>query len=73
MTRRRGAGEGTITRRADGRWVGAVQIGTDENGKRLRRWVYGLTRGEAVEQRLLSPQGSIPRSCKSGSGTPASR
>jgi len=62
MSRRRGAGEGTISRRADGRWVGAVQVGTNENGRRIRQWVYGRTRGEVVakvdERRRVVAQGA---------------
>lgn len=48
MTRRRGNGEGTITRRKDGRWEGryTVRTGTD-----LKREVlYGRTRSEVAEK-----------------------
>jgi integrase len=47
---RRGAGEGSIFKRADGLWVGKVQVGVDENGKRLRRTVYGKTRAAVLEK-----------------------
>lgn len=47
-SRRRGAGEGSVYRRADGIWVGALLIGHDENGRRRRRVVYGKTRTEAA-------------------------
>jgi integrase len=46
--RRRGQGEGSIYKRADGHWTGAVQVGVDENGKRRRRTVYGRTRAEVI-------------------------
>ncbi len=62
--RRRGAGEGSIFRRADGRWVGTVQVGVDENGKRRRRTVYGRTRTDVLrkvdEIRQQIAQGTIP-------------
>ena len=46
-SRRRGQNEGTIHRRNDGRWAGAVSLGW-RNGKRLRRQVYGRTRADVV-------------------------
>jgi integrase len=50
---RRGGGEGSIYRRADGRWVCAIDLGY-ANGKRRRRVVYGRTRQEvAAELRRL--------------------
>jgi integrase len=49
--RRRARGEGSVYRRAsDGLWVGSVDLGRKENGKRDRRPVYGRTRAEAVEK-----------------------
>jgi integrase len=45
--RRRGSGEGTIYRRADGKWVAMLDLGW-ENGKRRRRAVYGKTRAEVA-------------------------
>ena len=48
MTRQRGAGEGSIYRRADGRWVGAAHLGYVA-GKRRRKVVYGKTRREVQE------------------------
>ena len=46
--RRRGQGEGSIYKRADGHWTASVQVAVDENGKRHRRTVYGRTRAEVV-------------------------
>lgn len=43
--KRRGNGEGTITRRKDGRWEGRISLGYD-GGKRLRKSVFGKTRRE---------------------------
>jgi len=41
MSRRRGNGEGSISQRKDGSWMGRVRL---PNGK--RKYVYGRTRGE---------------------------
>lgn len=46
--RRRGHGEGGIYQRADGRWVGAVDLGW-QDGKRKRKVVYGKTRAEVSQ------------------------
>lgn len=43
--KRRGAGEGSIFQRKDGRWQGELFIGIVA-GKRTRKTVYGLTQGE---------------------------
>jgi integrase len=50
----RGKGEGTISKRADGRWCGAIDLGT-VNGKRQRKWVYGDTK-RAVAEKLRDLQ-----------------
>lgn len=42
---RRGSGEGSIYRRADGKWAGAVSLGA-----RRRKVVYGATRVEVAEK-----------------------
>lgn len=46
---RRGAGEGTIYRRNDGRWEASVHLGY-MNGKRRRRSIYGKTRREVQDK-----------------------
>ncbi len=51
MAKRRGANEGSIYRRRDGRWTAALSIGTDETGNQRRRAFYGRTRKE-VEEKL---------------------
>lgn len=47
-TKQRGNGEGTIVKRADGRWCAAVHLGY-ENGKRKRKYLYGKTRREVKD------------------------
>jgi integrase len=47
--RRRGAGEGCISQRKDGRWVGVLDLGW-QDGKRRRKSVYGKTRAEAARK-----------------------
>ncbi len=44
-SKRRGAGEGSIYRRADGKWTASVNLGW-EGGKRRRRVVYGRSQAE---------------------------
>jgi len=43
--RKRGQGEGSIYKRKDGRWVGAVNLGY-QNGSLKRKYYYGETRAE---------------------------
>src|SRR4051812_27975979 len=57
MTRRRGAGEGSIHKRSDGRWAGVVDLGW-RDGKRRRKYVYGPTRA-AVSTRLRTVQQQV--------------
>ncbi|MDD4576296.1 MAG: tyrosine-type recombinase/integrase [Bacteroidales bacterium] len=45
---RRGNNEGCITQRVDGRWIGQIVVGHDENGKRIRKSFYGKTRSEVA-------------------------
>jgi len=48
---RRGNREGTICRRKDGRWCGAVTLGYDPKaGKPIRKFFYGRTRQEVAEK-----------------------
>jgi integrase len=49
MSRRRSNGEDSIYRDGD-RWRGAVSLGYDEHGNRVRKKVSGRTRAEAVEK-----------------------
>jgi integrase len=61
---RRGHGEGTISKRRDGRWEARVDLGWFD-GKRVRRTFYGVTRAEAAEKlrkalELVKGQAQIP-------------
>ncbi|MBA3639356.1 MAG: hypothetical protein M3541_16930 [Acidobacteriota bacterium] len=62
MSRRRGHGEGSISQRADGRWMARVDLGY-QNGKRRRKTVYGRTRKAVADQlpRILqaAQQGNV--------------
>ena len=58
MTKRRGAGEGSIFRRKDGLWVGSLTVGYDEKGRRRRRDIYGKRRADvALKLREVQAQG----------------
>lgn len=64
MSKRRGAGEGSIYQRKDGRWVGEIFLGW-EDGKRRRKFVYARTRRAAAEkmaevQRLVAAGLPVP-------------
>ena len=49
MAGRRGNGEGAVYQRAsDGRWLGAVVVGYDPEGRPRRKTVSARTRSEAV-------------------------
>lgn len=50
MPRKRGNGEGSLRQRADGRWSVTFTLGCDNNGKQLRKTVYGKTQKEAIEK-----------------------
>ena len=45
----RGAGEGTIYQRSDGRWEAKVDVGW-QGGRRRRKSIYGQTRREVHEK-----------------------
>lgn len=50
---RRGANEGTVFRRKDGRWVAIVSVGY-EGGRRDRKSFYGRTRAEVVAKKTTA-------------------
>ena len=54
MSRKRGNGEGSITKRKDGRWMARYTVHTVKGPKRTH--AYGKTRKEAVDKlaRVLS-------------------
>ncbi|MFO1042221.1 MAG: site-specific integrase [Planctomycetaceae bacterium] len=45
---RRGKGEGSIFQRSDGRWTATIEVGQDQNGKRIRKSIYGETKKEVA-------------------------
>lgn len=47
---KRGDGEGSIHQRPDGRWCARLSLGTDTQGKRIRKAVYGKTRKEVADK-----------------------
>ncbi len=47
---RRANNEGSIFQRKDGRWVGAAAAGYDDDGKLIRKYVYGKTRMEVANK-----------------------
>ena len=47
---RRSSGEGSIFLRKDGRWSGAITIGHDEDGKVIRKTVYGRNQTEVAKK-----------------------
>lgn len=51
---RRGNGEGTVRRRADGRWEGRLALVVD--GRMVRRSCYGRTRAEVLQRLRLTAQ-----------------
>jgi integrase len=46
MAKRRGRGEGSIFKRKDGTWQGAITFGKTKSGTQRRETVYGETQGE---------------------------
>lgn len=53
---RRGRGEGSIFQRANGQWASTISAGYGLDGKRIRKTVYGATKGE-VQDKLTKLQG----------------
>ena len=60
MAKRRGRGEGSISRRGDGRWQARIDLGY-QNGKRTRKHYYGATRAEVVAK-LARALGKVQQS-----------
>jgi integrase len=50
MTRRRARGEGTIRKRADGRYEARATVGYDSHGRQLRKSVYARTEAEVIDK-----------------------
>jgi integrase len=67
-SRKRGRGEGSIQKRADGTWRATISLGTGPDGKRRRKDLYGKTRTE-VQKKLREAQsahdaGKLPTTAK---------
>ena len=50
MSKKRGSGEGTISKRKDGRWAAAITTGYGPDGQQKRKFYYGKTRQEVAEK-----------------------
>lgn len=50
MAKKRATGEGTLRRRADGRWESAITVGYKDNGQPDRKYFYGKTQKEVKEK-----------------------
>jgi integrase len=65
MTKRRGAGEGSCFRRADGRWVARFELGQDGTGRRQRVARVARTKAAALmaleDARRIVERGDDPR------------
>jgi hypothetical protein len=46
-------GEGGVGLRKDGRWYASVSAGYAMNGRRVREYVYGSTKAEVLEKRVV--------------------
>lgn len=47
---RRANNEGSVFQRSDGRWGGALTMGYDENGKIIRKTIYGKSQAEVIKK-----------------------
>jgi len=47
---KRGAREGSVYHRTDGRWCGSYQVALSANGARRRTYVYGTTQADVLEK-----------------------
>jgi len=50
MARKRGNGEGCISKRKDGSWCAVVTVGRSPDGKLKQKFFYGKTRQEVAEK-----------------------
>ena len=57
MSKRRKQGEGTLRKRADGRWEARVVIGYDEKGNPITKNVTAMEKGKCLENIGLHPRG----------------
>ena len=63
MVKRRANGEGTLRRRADGRWESVIMIGWKDDGRRQMKYFYGKTQEEVrkkvVEWKRVHPENRV--------------
>jgi len=57
--KKNGNKEGSIYKRADGRWVGQVALPGDSRVRRRRKWVYGRTRAEVATKKIEAQKSLI--------------
>ena len=50
LSKKRSNGEGSISKRKDGRWECAIMIGYQKDGRRKRKSFYGTTKAEALKK-----------------------
>ena len=48
MAQRRGTGEGSVYRQADGGWIAAIELGRDATGQRIRKTAKAKTKREVL-------------------------
>lgn len=58
MGKRNANGDGSIFLRKDGRWCGAITIGSDENGVQKKKYIYDRDRDE-LRKKMLALQNDI--------------
>ena len=65
MAKRRKAGEGTLTKRKDGRWEARVVVSYDEKGMPKTKNVTAKTKTECLEklEKLKAELGAVTRKC----------
>ena len=55
---RRGRGEGSVYKRADGKWCAMMSVGYAADGRRRRRTIFGATKGD-VQEKMAAVQMSL--------------
>ena len=65
MAKRRKAGEGTLTKRKDGRWEARVVVGYDEKGMPKTKNVTAVSKAKCLEklEKLKAELGAVTRKC----------
>ena len=65
MAKRRKAGEGTLTKRKDGRWEARVVVSYDEKGRPKTKNVTAVSKAKCLEklEKLKAELGAVTRKC----------